>query len=533
MADPTVVEQPVNPNAVADQAIARRDVGTLTQIAKDNIGTPAGDLAVEHIKTIENSKRDFDKLVEPVIKKGGPVTPEGRIELVTKFKSVADNPQWGTALIAYMTGQKEAAYNLVTGGNPKKSITYDNNGDQIVETINSLGEPLSYFHRGLGRNISEAEYNQLKGGISSWGNSLRGKTETATREESQKVFLKEEEQANNWHQLLQSHKPLLQDTYNTLKTFKTDLPADLYNKIVGSVSQSMGQANTLSRGKTALNQITDAAARGESVKVDEKLASSLGLGKRFVGAELRLEGNQLVSKDNSFKVDISKLKQQQDTENISSEASQNASSTMASLAEAERLGQVNPVAAQRLRRVIESSQQMGREVMDATQKYGKPSFISLPTSASFTDKQAQTLAQTLQSMQNVDQMDNYIRYRRKATEGYQETNTVPLPGEIGTNYTRQPLYNDMRSFFANKIGEVMQGEYQAREKAATKPAPTVAAPVATPVAAPAVEAKPIPKAPAAPPAQKPSTGPVVGKVEDGYRFKGGNPADSKNWEKVK
>jgi hypothetical protein len=48
-----------------------------------------------------------------------------------------------------------------------------------------------------------------------------------------------------------------------------------------------------------------------------------------------------------------------------------------------------------------------------------------------------------------------------------------------------------------------------------------------------VEAKPIPKAPAAPPAQKPSTGPAVGKVEDGYRFKGGNPADSKNWEKVK
>ena len=37
-------------------------------------------------------------------------------------------------------------------------------------------------------------------------------------------------------------------------------------------------------------------------------------------------------------------------------------------------------------------------------------------------------------------------------------------------------------------------------------------------------------APAAPTAPKP---PAVGTVQEGYRFKGGNPADQKNWEKVK
>jgi hypothetical protein len=39
-----------------------------------------------------------------------------------------------------------------------------------------------------------------------------------------------------------------------------------------------------------------------------------------------------------------------------------------------------------------------------------------------------------------------------------------------------------------------------------------------------------PAAPTAPAAPKP---PAVGTVQDGYRFKGGNPADQKNWEKVK
>jgi hypothetical protein len=39
-----------------------------------------------------------------------------------------------------------------------------------------------------------------------------------------------------------------------------------------------------------------------------------------------------------------------------------------------------------------------------------------------------------------------------------------------------------------------------------------------------------PSAAPAPAAPKP---PAVGTVQDGYRFKGGNPADQKNWEKVK
>lgn len=41
-----------------------------------------------------------------------------------------------------------------------------------------------------------------------------------------------------------------------------------------------------------------------------------------------------------------------------------------------------------------------------------------------------------------------------------------------------------------------------------------------------------PTAAAAPPAASP-TAPKIGAVAEGYRFKGGNPADSKNWEKVR
>jgi hypothetical protein len=380
-------------------------------------------------------------------------------------------------------GDKEGAVKQVTGGDIKTLITYDNAGNQIEEKVNTLGEPLSYTDRKTGQQMTKDEYAQRVGGISQWANTLRGKTETETRGESTKVFVKEQQQANNWYQLSQAHKPLLQENYDTLNKFKTDIPRDIYNKIVGSVSQSLGQANSRSNNKSTLNQANDSWANGESVKVDNKLATALNSPK-LLGMTLRVQGDRVVSEDNSFNKSKNELNQLQQSDTVGSEATKNASSTMASIAEAERLGLINSVAGGKLRRVIENSQQMGRELSDATEKYGKPAFISLPTSATFIDKQAQALAQTLQGMQNADQMAEFIKFNKNAVEGHKSTNTVPLPGEIGTAFTRQPLSKEMRKFYADEIGKVMGQEYGARS--APSPSIEVRFPNAEPAKAKAV-----------------------------------------------
>jgi hypothetical protein len=117
-----------------------------------------------------------------------------------------------------------------------------------------------------------------------------------------------------------------------------------------------------------------------------------------------------------------------------------------------------------LRRSIELSQQIGKELDEATREFGKPSIISLPTSATFVDKQAQVLAQTLQGMQNADQMSEYIKFRNKALEVHKTTNTVPLPGEIGSAYSRQELPKEIRRFYGDEITKVMGNEYTARKE---------------------------------------------------------------------
>jgi hypothetical protein len=490
--------QPVaaqNPNAIADAAIENRDVQGLTQIAKDTIGTPASDIAIRLAQTIEKGAADFNKLVAPIEKAGGVGTPQGNIQVANVFQTTADNPRFGTALLKYVLGDKMGAVKQITGGDITKKTTYDNSGDQIEETHNALGEALSYFDPKLKRNLTKEEYAQRVGGISAWENTLKGRTEILTRSESSKLFVKEEEQANNWYQLLQGQKPLLQENFNVLQKFKTDLDPKLYNQIVGSVSQSLGDASSRSNSKLVLNQLTDALNRGESVKVDDRIASALRLNPKLIGTSLEVKGDQLKSVDNSFTANASKLKSLQETDTIGSETSKNVAQTMASIFEAERLGKINPIAAQQLRRVIENSQQMGRELSDATEKYGKPSFISLPTSASFIDKQAQTLAQTLTGLQNADQMDSYIKYRRNAVESHNRTNTVPSPGQIATGFVAQPLSKEIRKFYADEIGKVMGQEFTARQ-ASFNPAIDVkfpqpeAGPVAPPRSAPRSEPKP-------------------------------------------
>lgn len=490
--------QPVvaqNPNAVADAAIENRDVQGLTQIAKDTIGTPASEIAMRLAQTIEKGTADFNKLVAPIEKAGGVGTPQGNIQVANVFQTTADNPRFGTALLKYVLGDKAGAVKQITGGDITKRITYDNNGDQIEETHNALGEALSYFDPKQKRNLSKEEYAQRVGGISAWENTLKGRTDILTRQESSKLFVKEEDQANNWFQLLQGHKPLLQENFNVLQKFKTDLDPKLYNQIVASVSQSLGDASSRSNSKNVLNQLTDALARGESVKVDDRIISALRLNPKLLNTSLEVRGDQLVSKDNSFKVDASKLKSLQETDTIGSETSKNIAQTMASIFEAERLKQISPGAAQQLRRVIENSQKMGNELSEATEKYGRPSFISLPTSASFVDKQAQTLAQTLTGLQNADQMESYIKYRRNAVDGHTRTNTVPLPGQIATGFVAQPLSKEIRKFYADEIGKVMNQEFTARRTRSDSeidvkfPQPE-AGPVAPPRSAPRSEPKP-------------------------------------------
>ena len=485
-------EKPVTPESITydaaiiapkyDAAIANRDVNALKQGAKDNIDNPASGVFLRAAKIIERNQSEFQKLVAPIEQKGGPATPEGRMQIVSQFETTADRPQWGTALLKYVMGDKAGAVKQITGGDIKTKITYDNDGNQIEEKFNELGEPLSYYDRNAKRYLNKDEYAQRAGGISSWANTLFGQTEAERRKQNLNTSQQEDAQTNHWFSMTQNHVGLWRQINGVLSQMKTDLPPDLYNKIIETTTSSAGTASSKSKSESIFNQLSEAASKGEGFKLSDTLAAELGAR----GKILQVKGDRVVSTDGSFNESITNLKNRQSTESMNAEATSNAAKTRESIMTAQKLGLLSKLddkngeaAVNKLLYVLDASQKIGKETADAIEKYGRPAFISVPTTSSIIDKQSQMMAQALQGMHNAEQMMVYKNYRDNAMQGYRQANQLPSPGEIAAGYARTNGFKELQGAYANDIGAVLSQSFSKQAQPKEQPkAPAAAKPVA-------------------------------------------------------
>lgn len=472
-----------------DEAVANRDVASLKQAAKDNIDNEASGVFMKAAGIIERNTKEFANVVAPIEKAGGMATPDGHIAIAKQFETVADRPNWGTALLKYVMGDKDGAVKQITGGDIKTRITYDNNGNQIEEKFNELGEPLSYMDRKTGQMMSKEEYAQRVGGISSWANTLYGMTETERRKQNLNTEQEENASTNHWFALTQNHKNSWKQILGTLQQVKSDISPELYSQIIQNVTSSAGAASSQSRSQMVLSQLTEAANKGNGYKISDTLAAQIG-GK---GKILNVQGDRIVSTDGSFNKSISDLKSQQSSESQNAEQTKNLASTRESIMTAARLNQLvdksgKSVDPQRLLFVLDTAQRIGKETQAAIDKYGKPDFISPPSVSNVFDTQAQMMAQAMQGMHNADQMAIYKGYRDDALQGYRKNNILPTAGEIAAGYTKTGGFKELQDLYAQEIGNVLS-------KSFAKPEPAKAAP-AKPTAKPAPAG-----GPAVPPAQ--------------------------------
>lgn len=475
---PSALQDAAALKTTADTALANNDIkGVVNAAQQFGTDTPQGTALLKTAQEGQQRKNEFASLVKPIneAKSDG----ERNIAASNALRNVSEHPLYGQALVAFMMGQKEAAFNLATGGVIKTTTEYaKDTGDIIQVSVNAFGTPQSYFDVKQNRVLTPQEYSARGGSVSNIDHTLAMKSAEENRSAYNSAFNKEKERVNQWTQTYAGVvAPKLQFMENAYNKIKMDLPADEFAKLIATNNQSMSQSSTKSNASTYFNQITDNAANNRSQKIDAGLAAKLGLDKKYIGTDFGIDGNYLVSKTDGTKVDFGKLKQQTDSASLSSEAAQNSSATLESIltskkfqsAIAGKSKEEQSKIIQQIKTVTQFANEIGSSIMDTVDKYGKPSFISLPTAASFMDTQAQSMVQLSQHKQNLEQLAAYNSHFKENEDYYNKTKTLPVPGAIGASFTDKPIFKEIQGRWANKIQDIMSNEYVARS---AKPATT-------------------------------------------------------------
>lgn len=475
----------------ANNALATRDTKGLINAAQQmGVDTPQGSSALKTASDMQERANNFSKVVEPINK--AKTDSERNIAAANALRNVSQEPLYGQALIAFMMGQKEVAFNLATGGALKTTTEYaKDNGNIIQVTVNALGQPQGYFDVEQKRVLTPEEYSKRGGSTSDIDKTFAIRSAEENRSRFNSSFQNEKIAVNKWTEAYAGLAPKLEFLDKFYRSAKTDLAPDEYAKLVGSIANSVGQSSTKSNASTYFNQINDNKSKGQSQKIDAGLAAKLNIPKQFIGAEFNIDGNYLVSKSGTEKFDYGALKQQTDSASLASEATQNSQSTLDSIITSKKFQdsivgkspEEKSKLIQQMRTAIQFGNEVGSELNKAVDQYGKPGFISLPTAASFTDTQAQAMTQLAQHKQNAEQIAAYRNHFDNNAKHYDETKTLPVPGAIGAAYTSKPIFNEIRDRWSNEINTIMGSEFVARgakQQPTAKPEARPSAPVAPP-----------------------------------------------------
>lgn len=499
---------PVYASAVADAAqlknqgnqdLQTRNVNGLLNVAtKIGADSEAGRALVSTAKDIQDRGFQFKTLTAPI--ENAKTDGERNLAAANALRNVTEQPLYGQALIAFMMGNKEAAFNLATGGQVKTSVEFAKDNGNIIEVrANALGQPQSYFDRGLNRLLTPEEYSQRGGSVTDFDRTLSGKNLEQNRVKYNQAFSDEKVTNRALFTAFNGINGKVDTLDKLVSNLKFGLPGDVYANLVGTLSTAQGQASTAADASTALKQIQGNAASNKGQTITSEFAAQAGIPAKYVGEVFSIKGNYLVSEKDGFSKSISDLKQQSDSQSLSKETSKNTTSNLESVLTSESFKRAiagkpkdeQAKIVQQMKAALTLSNEIGSEITKTVDKYGKPSFISLPTSVTFADPQSQFMVQLETLRQNRDMINAYAPYFEETAGVYDNAKTLPVPGTIGANFVNKEIFKEIRNNYANKIQQIVDTDYtnrSAKQSQATQQ--SAAQPSSAPVAPPKSKARP-------------------------------------------
>lgn len=452
---------------VINSAITNRDVPSLVNVAKTDPTSETAKVAVDSAKHIIKTSNEFQTLVDP-IEKAGVGTPAGNIAAAKQFQTVKDHPQWGTALISYLMGDKKTALNLVTGGAPTDVIEWGKDGGRYVRTHNSLGETLGIRDKN-GNPISEQQASDLGISYNSYDTTIAATNEKENKKARMKSFNDEAEGLTQWAGTLSAHGDLAQQTLDQLEGIKSQIGEKAYKEAL----KKSGAAFRSEAGQTGSKQ--NIGTKSATTSSGEDKGASGGAGAQ-VGGEGAAGANVKAGIQAGTKSGKSQTGTDQsiigDTTRSGTEASY--TQDQKNFREFARLQGLNDKQIAILLRAHDVSDRISKE-QDALSN--RPSFISLPSATKLSDQQSQLEAQLLQTLHNREQIQAYRKEFNSAGQDYAKTGTIPQFGEIQRHFIEDNKdHGAITDKYSKRIGEMLDRNSKIKEEPAAPASTTAAAP---------------------------------------------------------
>ena len=441
-----------------EDAASRGDPVSMYSLTSRVKGTEFEPVVKRSAEIMQRNLDDFQKDIKPVMDKGGPTTPEGRIATAQTIDYMADKPQKMRAFVELMLGNPNWR-TFVTGGTETKKIVYDNqSGSPIEKTINELGTVIKAVDANTGQRLTRAEV-AARGGVV---NSLQEAIGYQQNRDIAKFNTEAFNKANVATADYSAKAPELKEVYGELGQRLRNLgQADLSEKqrqAIGTfTNRSLGYSQTVSDGINALRQKVD----NKNVSLSEAQQKSLSAVLEKIGFRVGADGS-IINKSGE-NVTKNELEQAQKNLTNGTQFDRNFTQSKEDFIRSEVFKGLGEVEMRNLGRILDLQQMAEKTQLELSSKHGNLPFLINPKSYQLGDEFVRGEALALIGEFNQDATQAFANWRKAQLAKYPKSQ-VPTAGELESAFARTKEFRDLRQQFADRNREMMRRPAQGRQE---------------------------------------------------------------------
>jgi hypothetical protein len=440
-----------------EDAASKGDPASMYSLTSRVKGTDLEPVVKRSAEIMQRNLDDFQKDIKPVMDKGGPGTPEGRIATAKTIDYMADKPQKMRAFVELLLGNPNWR-TFVTGGTEKKQIVYDvQNGSPIEKTINELGTVIKAVDANTGQPLTRAEVAARGGVVNSLQEAIGYQQNRDIAKFNTEAFNKANAATADYVAKAPELKLLYSELGQRLKNLGEVELTEAQRQAIGTfTNRSLGFSQTVSDGLNALRQKVD----NKNVSLSE--AQQKAMSGVIDGAGLRIGADGSIVNKSGEAVTKNELDQLQKSLTNGTQFDRNFTQSKEDFIRSEVFKGLGAGDMKNIGRILDVQQMVEKAQLELSSKHGNLPFLVNPKSYQLGDEFVRGEALALIGEFNQDATQAFANWRKTQLARYPDKSQVPTAGELESAFARTDAFRELRQQFADRNREILRRPVRSR-----------------------------------------------------------------------